>query len=187
MTIKSFLFDRRDAFILRWHARQTQRQETLAEHHYFVTKDAMIIAQALRYHRIANPDLFRVMRLAMVHDAPERHSGDISGEAKRHYPALKAYLRELERHIIEKVLYQELPEEIARFYRSDTMAVSQDEDSIEVEVVKYADKLEAYLFAVTEVEQGNTLMREVVENVQEELDLLQWDWLQELRKQTGLP
>lgn len=187
MTIKSFLFDRRDAFILRWHARQTQRQETLAEHHYFVTRDTLLIAYALRYLGIAVPDVFQAMRIAMVHDAPERYSGDISGDAKRNYPVLKEHLRELECHIIEGVLYEELPDKIARGYRDDTMAISQDENTLEVEIVRYADKLEAYLFAVTEVDQGNSLMREVVSGIQEELDLFQWVWLQELRKQTGLP
>ncbi len=186
--IRSYLFDRRDAFVVRWHARQTARTETLAEHHYFVTRDAELIARALHYYGIAEPSISDVVMMAMVHDEPEKETGDISGEAKRLYPELKKVLEKIEAGVIEKLLFNGLPEVLGDYYRNLAMRITQPEtDDLEAQIVKYADKLEAYLFAYTEVQQGNSLMQEVVFVVQQELDTLTWDWLTSLRRETGLP
>jgi 5'-deoxynucleotidase YfbR-like HD superfamily hydrolase len=63
----------------------------------------------------------------------------------------------------------------------------QEYTTLEQQIVKYADSLEALLFAETEVAIGNTLMADVVQQVRGELATRQWPWLVELRKETGLP
>lgn len=188
MSIRDQLFDRRNAFIVRWHARQTTKTETLAEHHYFVTRDAELIARALVYYKIAKPNIADVLMMAMVHDEPEKEIGDVSGEAKRVYPQLRETLVMIEQGVIDKILYNGLPTAIGDHYRKLTRRITgSQEDDLESQIVKYADKLEAYLFAYTEVQQGNSLMDDVVVRILQELEALTWPWLAELRRETGLP
>lgn len=194
MTILSFLQDRRAGFILRWHARQTQRQESLAEHHYYVLHDSLVILDALRHHHILEklgmeePNELLILLMAHFHDAPEFESGDVSGAAKRDFPELARAVRQVERKITDSVLFCDLPDEMAERYRSYVrQMVHQDYRTLEQQIVKYADKLEALLFAKTEVDIGNTLMAEVVQQVRDELVELKWPWLVALRKETGLP
>lgn len=193
MSIRDYLYDRRNGFVMRWHARQTQRQETLAEHHYFVTRDALLIGQALRYYHIAEPNLHDIMLMAMIHDEVEKETGDVSGETKRRFPELKKKLNEIERVIIDEQLFNNLPGRIGDEYRALALRVSAgvdggtDSEDLEGQIVKYADKLEAYLFALTELNVGNSLMNPVVAAIEREMEALYWPWLVELRKETGLP
>ncbi len=194
MSILSFLQDRRAGFILRWHARQTQRQETLAEHHYFVLHDSLVILDALRHYKILEklgieqPDELHILLMAHFHDMTELESGDVSGAAKRDFPALKRAVDQVERKIADTMLFRDLPDDMAERYRElARQMATQDYRTLEQQIVKYADKLEALLFAETEVKIGNTLMAEVVQQVHGELDALKWPWLVALRKETGLP
>ena len=194
MSILSFLQDRRAGFILRWHARQTQRQETLAEHHYFVLHDSLVILDALRHYGILEklgieqPDELHILLIAHFHDMTELESGDVSGAAKRDFPTLKRAVDQVERKIAETMLFRDLPDDMAERYRElACQMATQEYGTLEQQIVKYADKLEALLFAETEVKIGNTLMVEVVQQVREELKLLKWPWLVALRKETGLP
>lgn len=187
MSIATFLDDRRAGFIIRWHARQTQRQESLAEHHYYTTHDALVVADALRYYGIAEPDVVTVLLLAHFHDAAEFESGDVSGGAKRDYPKLRKVSHQVDRHIVEHVLFNGLPDKLADRYRDFARQAVLEPKTLEQQIVKYADKLEALKFAETEVRVGNTLMAEVVTEVQNECRALKWPWLIALRKETGLP
>lgn len=194
MSILSFLQDRRVGFILRWHARQTQRQETLAEHHYFVLHDSLVILDALRHYKILEklgieqPDELHILLMAHFHDMTELESGDVSGAAKRDFPALKRAVDQVERKIAETMLFRDLPDDMAERYRELTCQMATREyRTLEQQIVKYADKLEALLFAETEIRIGNTLMSDVQQQVHGELEELQWPWLVALRKETGLP
>ncbi len=194
MTILSFLQDRRAGFILRWHARQTQRQESLAEHHYFVLHDALVILDALRHYHILEkleleePNELHILLMAHFHDAAEFESGDVSGAAKREFPALKRAVDQVERKIADTMLFRDLPDDMSVRYRELVRQMAHREyRTLEQQIVKYSDKLEALLFAETEVKIGNTLMVEVVQEVRKEMKALSWGWLVELRKETGLP
>lgn len=185
MGIRDFLFDRRVAFVQRWHARQSIGTESLAEHQYFVARDAMLVAHALIFYDIAKPDVGECVARALVHDEVEKVTGDVSGQAKREYPEMKALLTKIETEIIAGTLYDMLPDPIAMLYRSLTLSATDHHD-LEGQIVKYADKLEAYLFSVTEAAH-NSLFNEVVTQIGAELEELRWDWLTALRKETGIP
>lgn len=188
MSIRDMLFDRRNAFITRWHARQTQREESLAEHNGFMARDAELIARALHYYGIAKPNILDVMSMALVHDEAEKLLGDVSGEAKRIYPKLKETLCEIEQGIIDTVLFDGLPTPLGDYYRNLAKRITEPlEDDLEAQIVKYADKLEAYLFAYIDVKLGNSLMAEVETRIMQEFEGLTWPWLRELRRETGLP
>ena len=96
--------------------------------------------------------------------------------------------KDIERHIIEDVLFASLPDDLANVYRAEALKASgADESTLEVQIVKYADRLEAYIFAVTEVHMGNGLMTDAATQIRSQLSELEWPWLSALRKETGLP
>ncbi len=194
MSVLQYLEDRSAGFILRWHARQTLRQETIAEHHFFVVRDVMIIYDAIKHYGIPEklglemPEKAEVLQIAHFHDAAEAISGDVSGAAKRDFPTLRRAVHRVERVIVDSYLFRGLPDEIAHEYRWYARAMAHERcDTLAQQMVKYADKLEAYFFAQTEIKVGNSLMRDVFEQVAIELRALKWPWLVELRKETGLP
>lgn len=194
MSIRSFLRDRRAGFILRWHARQTQRQETIAEHHYFVTHDALVIRDALVYYGIPEklgleePNEVQVLLMAHFHDHAEFESGDVSGAAKRDFPDLARVVHKVERRVADSLLFRDLPDVLAEHYRGFVRSMLHaNYTTLEQQIVKYADKMEALLFAETEVAIGNSLMADVVTEVRSELAEIKWPWLVALRKETGLP
>ncbi|MDR7574197.1 MAG: HD domain-containing protein [Armatimonadota bacterium] len=186
--VRGHIFDRSDAFIVRWHARLTNRRETLAEHHYFVARNVLMICRALAHYGIAEPNTLDAVTLALVHDAVERITGDVSGRLKRLAPELRAVLVEVERRVIDGMLFPSLPDGIGSYYRALARRASDaGSDDLEAQIVKYADKLEAYLFAKTELDLGNNLMNDVVALIEGELAELRWGWLAALRERTGLP
>lgn len=185
--IAGFLHDQRASFVLRWHARQTVRRETLAEHNYCVMRIALLVADSLRYYKIAKPDIGLVLLFGLFHDAAEVETSDISGEAKSLYPELKESVRDVEREVISHVLFSDLPTALAERYREFARCLVLPLDGLEQQVVKYADKMAALQFAETEVAIGNTLMQDVVVEIKAEVAALSWGWLVRLRKETGLP
>lgn len=190
MAIREYVENRKPGFITRWHARQVLRDESLAEHHYFVARNTLMICRALSHYGIASPNIEDAVTLALSHDDVEQETGDISGSAKRRYPKLRKLMVGVERDIINGLLYEDLPEELGDYYRRLALRVTEFYDEgtdLEVQIVKYADKLEALLFAQTEVALGNSLMNDVAQLIAREVGELEWDWLRSLRQETGLP
>jgi 5'-deoxynucleotidase YfbR-like HD superfamily hydrolase len=188
MSLCDYLESREDSFVLRWHARQTTRQETLAEHHFFVARDVRAIAAMLRHLCIAQPDIAVCVDMALLHDEPEKLTGDVSGQVKRDYPEIKKHLNGIEEDMIKGPLYADLPPRVAADYITANMRILHPApDDLEAQIVKYADKVEAYMFALTEVRVGNTLMQEVLGLLKVELAELDWPWLVILREITHVP
>ena len=187
MSIAGFLDDQRANFVLRWHARQTVRRETLAEHHFVVTRIALIVADALHYYTLAYPDIATVLLYALFHDAAEVETSDVSAEAKKLYPSLREAVELAESEVIDHVLFSGLPDWFAERYRGFARSLVLPLDTVEQQVVRYADKVAALKFAETELAIGNTLMRDAVVSIHAEIRDLDWPWLVQLRKETGLP
>lgn len=188
MGLRTYLESREDSFVLRWHARQTTRQETLAEHHFFVARDVRAVAAMLWHLDIAQPNIAVCVDLALLHDEPEKLTGDVSGQVKRDYPEIKKHLNGIEEDMIRGPLYSYFPTEVAADYIAANLRILHPKpNDLEAQIVKYADKVEAYMFALTEVRVGNSLMQEVVDLITIELAELQWPWLVDLRGHTGVP
>lgn len=186
MTIKSYLFDRREGFITRWHAEPVLRHESLAEHSYFVARNALMVCHALVHFGIAKPDIGRTMELALTHDLAEKETGDISGKAKRLYPSLKKVLTEIETSEVSEVLFKELPENIGVHYKAIMLLYANCAD-IESQIVSYVGILDAHAFAQVEFELGNSYALDPYQRTSEWMRQLDWPWLEELRKHVDIP
>ena len=184
MSFKQDIEDRSAAHIIRWHARPTQQVQNLAEHHFFVARMCMTIVRALRHYEITNPDLELVLETALIHDEVEKRTGDVPGSTKRRYPEFRKMVEKLENELVQEI-WDHLPGGLDQYY-ADLVVAFNRQQTIESQIVKYADKLDAYLFSRTEVAMGNSLMSPVLQEIENELEKLNWSWLRALRKETEL-
>lgn len=186
VNVKPYLFDRREGFITRWHAQYTHRQESLAEHQFFVTRNVLFLCRVLRELAIAYPSQSVALSFAVNHDQAEKIIGDVSGYTKRIWPELKHVMNDIEADVIENSMFNNMPSEMKEYYRVEAEEAAKKE-TIESQIVGYADLLDAYIFAKQENLLGNIFMLQSIQDLEGFLKKLQWPWLQELREQTDLP
>lgn len=73
----------RSGHVTRWHMVRTQRQQTLAEHHYLVTMIAWAMMERIVVDEPAPADLLALFNYTLRHDTPELLLGDIPTPTKR--------------------------------------------------------------------------------------------------------
>ncbi len=74
----------RSGHITRWHSVRTSRDQTLAEHHYMVTRISNRLAKDILGPDLDDSGLLRIMEYASLHDTPELLMGDLPSPLKRH-------------------------------------------------------------------------------------------------------
>lgn len=113
-----------------WVLRGVAQPESIAAHSHGVAVVAMMLTDALR-ETGETVDGERVLRMALLHDAPEAATGDIPLPSKT--PALSRALHELEAKIAEDLLAPSLHAD----YRE-----AAAKQTLEARVVKAADKVQ---------------------------------------------
>jgi len=186
MSIATLLADRREHDLTRWHSRlMLQPRESLMCHEGSVARIGLIVALALRHYEIAEPDIEAVLAGALAHDVAECLTGDSPGGfLKTKHHTFKAALAEIER-AAEIMIYGDLPKSMAEYMTA--AARRMEGDSLEGQIIEYADKLDAYNFACAEVALGH-LMLEAGAPPQTSLtaiNKMRWPWLMKLRAATG--
>lgn len=76
--------------VTRWHTRRTARPQTLADHKARVALLAVWLGHRLPVGRFGAQDELEVLRLALLHDVPETHFGDLPAPSKRALNDLQA-------------------------------------------------------------------------------------------------
>ncbi len=142
----------RQKYITRWGLMRSVTPESLAEH----TAEVALIAHALAiigntyFGKSYNAD--RAASLALYHDAPEVFTGDLPTPIKYFSPETKKDYDVIEQHSIERLL-KRLPSELKDEYSA--LLVPNESDAEEMQLVKIADKLCAYIKCLTEEAAGN--------------------------------
>lgn len=119
-----------------WLLRGVRPCESIAEHSFGTALVAMALVDALR-ERGASVDGERVLRMALLHDAPEAKTGDIPMPVKT--AALRAAMKEAERAIADELL--------PPTYRSLTADVEAG-TTLEARIVRASDKIQMMLRAL---------------------------------------
>lgn len=125
---------------------------SIAEHHYMVAVICMLMLDQMDYGS-GDLESYPTLRHALVHDLEEGVTGDMNAVVKRN-----SGTREALRVVSEDVLRKQvagLPAEAK--WLNDW----RGENGGYTAVVKAADKLSMWLYAIEEVDMGNTLMRQV--------------------------
>lgn len=146
-----FAYLSRMKYIKRWALMRSTVDENIKEHSW----DVAVIAHALCLieNKIygGKVDEYKVLSYAMYHETGEVITGDLPTPIKYFNAQINSAYKDLERQAEEKLLAK-LPEELKQAY---TEFVIHDENSIEYQIMKSADKLSAYIKCIDELKCGN--------------------------------
>ena len=137
------------------------REENIMEHSQQVAVIAHALALIDNKMYNGNVDVSKVVLLAQYHEVGEVITGDLPTPIKYFNPEIKSAYKDLEKHACEKILGM-LPSELKEVYSEYVMP---DETSYEYKLVKYADRLSAYLKCVEERKAGNSEFCEAEEKL----------------------
>ena len=148
---KFFAFLNRMKYIKRWSLMRSVREENIMEH----SQQVAVIAHALALinNKIigGKVDVNKVVLLAQYHEVGEVITGDLPTPIKYFNLEIKSAYKDLEKNASLRLLGM-LPETLQNEYKE---YVLPDENTEEYKLVKYADRLAAYLKCVEEVKAGN--------------------------------
>ena len=148
---KFFAFLNRMKLINRWSLMHNRTLENVAQHSHqtAVLAHALGLIDKRVFNKTTDPDKCAV--IALYHEVAEVLTGDAPTPVKYRSPDMIAAYKQAEKCAQERVL-GELPAELKPFF---TQAL-QPEPCRETELVRFADKIAAYIKCVEEVSAGNT-------------------------------
>jgi 5'-deoxynucleotidase len=149
---KFFAFINRMKFIKRWSLMRSVREENIMEHSLQVSVIAHALALIKNKKFGGTVNVEKVVLLAQYHEVGEVITGDLPTPIKYFNPDIKNAYKDLEKDASLRLLGM-LPEELKDEYEK---YVLPDESSEEYKIVKFADRLAAYLKCVEEVRAGNS-------------------------------
>ena len=135
-----------------WLLRGVRPCESIADHSFGVVLCAMLLTDALRAEG-AEVDGERVLRMAILHDAPEAKTGDLPMPIKT--PEIEQALNELDARIARTLLPEPLYEIWNEAERGETL---------EAKIVKASDKLQMMIKAHVYEHQGRGRLDEFWDN-----------------------
>jgi len=180
MDILDFFLDRTCANLPRWHTKPIiGAAETADAHHFWTAWLAGVIARHLmrRGHEI---DLIKVYESGLVHDKAEEVTGDIPGSFKRDVPAVRAVIHAWEKDAAAGLFDGLWLEEREHFI--GRLLCYLEEDTLERQIVKFADVLTAFAFAEDQIRIGNQRFLKTRKTVAEELTekQVEYPWTSEI-------
>ena len=134
-------------FINRFSIYHVNKPETVAEHSYYVTYYSWRIAKEFERSGI-EIDFRRLLEKALVHDLEETKTGDIIAHAKT--PIIKNEINNISKKILSTDIY-----EIWKDAKDDT---------IEGQIIDFADGYEVLVYCLEEIKSGNNHMREIFDH-----------------------
>lgn len=162
---KFFAFINRMKYIKRWSLMRSIREENIMEHSQQVSVIAHVLALTQNKLYGGSVDVNKVVLLAQYHEVGEVITGDLPTPIKYFNPEIKAAYKDLEKNACVRILNM-LPEELKDDYKE---FIIPDENTEEYRLVKYADRLAAYIKCVEEVKAGNSEFKKAKNSIGAEL------------------
>lgn len=135
-----------------WLLRGVSPCESIADHSFGVALTALLLTDELRAAG-ESVDGERVLRMAIVHDAPEAKTGDIPMPSKT--AELDRAVTELETRLVSQLL----PERLARDW-----AEAEAGETLEAKIVKAADKIQMMVKVIAYERQRGAHLHEFWDN-----------------------
>ncbi|MBQ6728405.1 MAG: 5'-deoxynucleotidase [Clostridia bacterium] len=162
---KFFAYLNRMKYIKRWSLMRSIREENIMEHSQAVAVIAHALALITNKICGGNVDVNKTVLLAQYHEVGEVITGDLPTPIKYFNPEIKTAYKDLEKGACLRILSM-LPESLKDEYEQ---YILPDENSEEYKLVKYADRLSAYLKCVEEVKAGNAEFKKAKTSIGNEL------------------
>ena len=160
-----FAYIDRMKYINRWSLMRSTERENLMEHSAQVAIIAHALAVIGNTYFGKNYDEKSVAALALFHDTGEVITGDLPTPVKYYNPEIRDAYKAVEEVATDKLLGM-LPKEMRLSYEA---MLRPDKDSPESRLVKYADKLTAYIKCVEELAAGNSEFKKASKSIEKEL------------------
>lgn len=162
---KFWAFLNRMKLIKRWSLMHSVKEENIMEHSWQVTTIAHALALIKNKMFEGNVDEKTVVLLAQYHETGEVITGDLPTPIKYFNPEIRDAYKDLEHEACERLLKM-LPTEIEDEYKK---YVLPDTKTYEYKLVKYADRISAYLKCVDELKLGNKEYKKAMASIKAEL------------------
>lgn len=162
---KFFAFIYRMKYISRWSLMRNTRTENVAEHSYHVSVLAHALAVISRDVFGKSVDPGRVASAALYHDMSEILTGDLPTPIKYYGADIKQAYKRIEREAEERLLSNLTPE-----MKAGITCAAMDGDEAVNALVKAADKLDAYIKCLEEINAGNNDFKTALAQTKEALD-----------------
>lgn len=152
-------------YIRRWGLMRSIREENIQEHSLQTAMIAHMLALIGNkiYQKNYNADSVAVK--AMYHEASEIITGDLPTPIKYYNPEIKTAYKEIEK-IATAQICKMLPEE----FEEDFLPILNVQDKEEKKLIKYADRICAYLKCVEEVNAGNNEFVDAQKSIKQDID-----------------
>jgi 5'-deoxynucleotidase len=147
-----FAYVSRMKFINRWGLMRNTYTENIQGHSHEVAVLAHALAVIKNTYFGGNVDEARVTVLALLHDSDEIITGDLPTPIKYYNPDIKKAYKDIE-DIAKDKLIEMLPDELKPKYEQLIRPQTGEEELWEI--VKYADRLSAYIKCIEEEKVGN--------------------------------
>jgi len=169
MNFNFFAYLNRLKYIKRWQLMHSLVEENVMEHTEMVSMVAHALAVVKNKIYGGNVNIETVLLYSQYHETSEVITGDLPTPIKYYNREINGAYKELEKKAEEKILSKlpvELQEEFAK-------AVIPDTNSIEYRIMKFADKIAAYIKCVEEVKAGNSEFVKAKQTIKLDLDKIQ--------------
>ncbi len=149
-------------------------EENIMEHTEQVSVVAHALATIKNVYFNGNVDVLKVVLYSQYHEVSEVITGDLPTPIKYFNKEINVAFKDIEKGASEKLL-KTLPPEIKGEYEK---YVFPNEDSEEYKIMKWADKISAYIKCLEEVKWGNsefikakeTIYKDLIKSGREEVD-----------------
>ncbi len=162
---KFFAYINRMKYIKRWSLMRSVRDENIMEHSQQVAVIAHALALIYNENFGGNVNISKVVLMAQYHEVGEVITGDLPTPIKYFNPEIKTAYKELEKVACERILNM-LPQTLKGKYEE---YILPDTETEEYKIVKYADRIAAYLKCIEEIKAGNSEFKKAKRSIEAEL------------------
>lgn len=152
-------------YIKRWALMRSTSEENIMEHSWEVAVIAHALAIIKNEKFGGKVDEYKTLCLAVYHETSEVVTGDLPTPIKYFNREINSAYKSLEKDANERLIAK-LPEELQNRYRE---FILDDPDSEEHKLMKYADRICAYIKCLEELKVGNKEFLKAKESIGKEL------------------
>lgn len=136
----------------RWSTDFMHQRTTVSEHSFFVAQIGQMLA-TIEEENGNTVNWGKLFKKLLNHDVVEAITGDIISTIKHKNNEMKSVLNLIEREVVEENLLSGMEEPYREIYRE--LLFDGKDDSIEGEILKYADHIDAIMECIGEVKLHN--------------------------------
>lgn len=152
-------------YIKRWALMRSTSEENIMEHSWEVAVIAHALAIIKNEKFGGKVDEYKTLCLAVYHETSEVVTGDLPTPIKYFNREINSAYKSLEKDANERLIAK-LPEELQNRYRE---FILDDPSSEEHKLMKYADRIGAYIKCLEELKVGNKEFLKAKESIGKEL------------------